>query len=79
MKRKKEMRKLLAYSTALLCILYGASVAELKAQNRKSLSGTEVTETFRPKGGNELRILALGIGKPRVAPSATYVFKMADG
>ncbi len=50
------------------------------AQNsRKAVSGTEVTGTFRAKGGNEFSILALGKGKLRVSFSGTHVYKMADG
>lgn len=73
------MKKLITHLTIFLFVIYAASVAEVKAQNRKSVSGAEVTGTFRAKGGNEFSILALGKGKLRVAFIGVYSYKMANG
>lgn len=60
----------------VLCFL---SLTEANAQNRKSVSGAEVTGTFRDESNSEFKILALGKGKLRVAFSGVYEFKTANG
>ncbi len=55
------------------------SIIELQAQTRKSVSGAEVTGTFRDPSGSEFKVLALGKGKLHVAFSGVYLFKMSDG
>jgi len=71
------MKKLLVFASLIL--LFSATGA--KAQNRKSVSAAEVNGTFRSffdgklKGNyNEIKILALGKGKLRVAFNLTYPF-----
>jgi hypothetical protein len=71
---------LLAILTALITIDSFAQTA------RGSVSGAEVTGTFRMpfrgkyKGSfNEIRILALGKGKLRIAFELTYPYTMSDG
>ena len=64
--------------TSLILLL---SIVEISAQNRKSVSAAEATGTFRAyfdgkfKGNyNEIKILALGRGKLRVAFELTYPY-----
>ena len=71
------MKKLLIFAS--LFLLFSATCAN--AQNRKSVSAVEVNGTFRSffdgkfKGNyNEIKILALGNGKLRVAFDLTYPF-----
>lgn len=49
------------------------------AQTREAVSAAEVNGTFRTGDGDEIKILSVGKGKLRVAISAIYTFKMADG
>lgn len=49
------------------------------AQDRKAVSGVEVTGTFRDVSGSEFNILALGKRKLRIAFSGVYAYKMANG
>lgn len=51
----------------------------VEAQTRKSVSGAEVTGTFRDSSGSEFNILVLGKGKLRVGFSGVYTYKMANG
>ena len=71
------MKKFSVYFVLLFfCFL---ALLETKAQNRKSVSGAEVTGTFRDISGSEFSILALGRGKLRVSFSGVYTFKMSNG
>jgi len=56
-----------------------ALAMEAKAQNRKAVSGAEVTGTFRDASGSEFSVLALGKGKLRVGFSGVYNYKMRNG
>ncbi len=49
------------------------------AQNRKAVSGAEVTGTFRDVSGSEFKVSALGKGKLRIVFSGVYNYKMANG
>lgn len=71
------MKRLLIFLSIFAICFF--SIIEAKAQTRKSVSGAEVTGTFRDKSGSEFKILALGKGKLRVAFSGVYLFKMSDG
>ncbi len=71
------MKKLLIFASLILLF----STINANAQNRKSVSAAEVNGTFRSffdgkfKGNyNEIKILALGKGKLRVAFDLTYPF-----
>jgi len=71
------MRKLLIFASLIFLI----SVFETNAQNRKSVGAAEVSGTFRSHFGgkfkgsyNEVRILALGKGKLRVAFELVYPY-----
>lgn len=71
------MKKLLIFASLILLF----STINANAQNRKSVSVAEVNGTFRSffdgkfKGNyNEIKILALGKGKLRVAFDLTYPF-----
>ncbi len=71
------MKKLLIFASLLFTI----SIFEINAQNRKSVSAAEAGGTFRSffdgkfKGNyNEIKILALGNGKLRVAFELTYPY-----
>ena len=71
------MNKLLVFTSLILLF----SVIDANAQNRKSVSAAEANGTFRSffddksKGNyNEIKILALGKGKLRVAFNLTYPF-----
>jgi hypothetical protein len=64
--------------TSLILLL---SVVEISAQNRKSVGASEVNGTFRSyfdgkfkDNYNEIKILALGRGKLRVALGLTYPY-----
>ncbi|MGI8495583.1 MAG: hypothetical protein ACR2L1_09775 [Pyrinomonadaceae bacterium] len=71
------MNKFTIYFVVLfLCFL---TVIETKSQTRKSVSGAEVTGTFRDVSGSEFKILALGRGKLRVGFSGVYNFKTKNG
>jgi len=73
----RRIRKLrFTFSISILVIfvtLFCAAVSY--AQHRRSVSGAEVTGTFRQKGGNEFKILALGKNKLRIGFSGIYVYK----
>ena len=71
------MKKLFSF----LCVFafFFALATEAKSQNRKAVSGAEVTGTFRDVSGSEFSILARGKGKLRVAFSGIYPYKMANG
>jgi hypothetical protein len=71
------MKKLLSF-LGVFVFCFGLAT-EIKSQNRKSVSGTEVTGTFRDVSGSEFSILALGKGKLRVSFSGVYTYKMANG
>jgi len=71
------MKKLLVFA----CLILLLSATGANAQNRKSVSAAEASGTFRSffngkfKGNyNEIKILALGKGKLRVAFNLTYPF-----
>ncbi len=71
------MKKLLIFASLLFTI----SIFEINAQNRKSVGAAEAGGTFRSffdgkfKGNyNEIKILALGNGKLRVAFELTYPY-----
>ena len=49
------------------------------AQDRKSVSGAEVTGTFKTKNGSEFLIQALGKGRLKIEFNGTYEYKMANG
>ena len=71
------MKKLTIFLAVFaLCFMF---FAPAKAQDRKSVSGAEVTGTFRDASGSEFKILALGKGKLRVSFSGVYVYKMTNG
>lgn len=70
---------------ALFFLAFGA-VFQTRAQNRKAVSGAEVTGTFRDyfngkfKGShNEIKILALGKGKIKVSFDLLYPHLDAEG
>ena len=65
----------------LFCVLFIASIfaAEANAQNRKAVTGKEVTGTFRAGNGSEFKILALGKNRLRVAFSGTYEYDSQYG
>lgn len=76
------MKKFLILTALLLTIL----TIETNAQNRKSVGAAEVNGTFRDYFGgrykgnyNEVKILALGGGKLRVAFQLTYPYTTAAG
>jgi hypothetical protein len=72
-----KKKKLLTFFGCLaLCIFFAI---ETKAQNRKSVTGAEVTGTFRTKDGDEFKVAALGKGKLRIAFSGVYMHKTASG
>jgi len=71
------MRRLVTFFG--IFVLSFLSFAEANAQDRKSVSGAEVTGIFRDESNSELKISALGKGKLRVAFSGVYEFKMANG
>ena len=73
------MKKSLLFFSFLLFIFLSAAPTESKAQTRKSVSGAEVTGTFRDVSGSEFKILALGRGKLRVSFSGVYPYKTANG
>ena len=71
------MKKLLICA----CLIFLSATIDAKAQNRNSVSAAEVNGTFRSafagkfKGNySEIKILALGKGKLRVAFDLTYPF-----
>ncbi len=77
------MRKLLFLAGLVLMF---SSVQAINAQNRKSVSAAEVNGAFRDYFGgkykdsyNEIKILALGGGKLRVAFELVYPYTMANG
>ncbi len=77
------MKKLLLL--AILAFIF-SSVQTIHSQDRKSVSAAEVNGTFRDYFGgkykdsyNEIKILALGGGKLRVAFELVYPYTMANG
>ncbi len=73
------MKRLLVFSGVFIFIFSLFTTTETIAQTRKSVSGAEVTGTFRDVSGSELSISALGKGKLRVSFSGVYTYKMANG
>ncbi len=73
------MKNLLSFWGFAIFIFFCCVPTETNAQTRKSVSGTEVTGTFRDESGSEFRILALGKGKLRVAFSGIYMHMTASG
>lgn len=71
------MKKLLSFLSVFVFTFVLPSDAQ--SQNRKAVSGAEVTGTFRDASGSEFSILALGKGKLRVSFSGVYTYKMANG
>jgi hypothetical protein len=71
---------MLKNSLLVVCVLVFTAFAMPAAAQRKIVSGSEVTGTFktRPEGTyqNELRILALGAGKIRFGIQAYYPYKV---
>ncbi len=72
------MKNLTVILSIFLLFLFG-SVNLTAAQDRKAVSGAEVTGTFRSAGGNEFSILAIGKGKLRIAFSGVYEYDSAYG
>lgn len=72
------MKKTVA-AYCVLIIALSAFSSQSFAQNRKAVSGAEVTGTFRNKAGSEFMIQALGGGVLKIAFSGIYSYKMADG
>ena len=77
------MKKLLLLAGLVFML---SSVQTINAQTRKSVGAAEVNGTFRDYFGgkykgsyNEIKILALGGGKLRVAFELVYPYTMADG
>lgn len=70
--------KLFNFIGLLVLALFVLSVPS-EAQKRKSVSAAEVNGTFRARGGNEFKILALGNNKLKVAFSGLYAYKTASG
>jgi hypothetical protein len=73
------MKRLLVFSGVFIFIFSLFTTIETIAQTRKSVSGAEVTGTFRDVSGSEFGILALGKGKLRVSFSGVYNYKMRNG
>ena len=73
------MKRLLVFSGVFIFIFSLFTTIETIAQTRKSVSGTEVTGTFRNASGSEFSILALGKGKLRISFSGVYPYKTANG
>jgi hypothetical protein len=73
------MKRLLVFSGVFIFIFSLFTMVETIAQTRKSVSGTEVTGTFRDVSGSEFSILALGKGKLRVSFSGIYIYKIVNG
>ncbi len=72
------MKKLLIICSVFVFCFVAA--VEVNAQNRKAVSGAEVTGTFRETAsGSEFKILALGKGKLRVDYLGFYWYKIARG
>lgn len=72
------MNKIKTIIAVFACLMIIAT-NHVDAQDRKAVSGTEVTGTFRDAGGNEFNILALGKGKLRVAFAGIYEYKSPYG
>ncbi len=66
----------LFFKRAALAIGLGCVLAQPLAAQRASVSGAEVTGTFRAKGGNEFKILALGKGRLQVEFNGVYAYKV---
>lgn len=73
------MRRLRVFSGVFIFILSFFTIAETIAQTRKSVSGAEVTGTFRSVSGSEFSIVALGRGKLRVIFSGVYTYNIVNG
>jgi hypothetical protein len=71
------MKNLLSFLGVLVFCF--ALATEANAQNRKAVSGAEVTGTFRAASGSEFSVSALGKGKLRVSFSGVYNYKMRNG
>lgn len=78
----KKMKKLLIFAGLIFVIF----AVQTNAQDRKSVSAAEVNGTFRmPFGGkykgsyNEIKILALGKGRLRVAFGLVYPYTTGTG
>jgi hypothetical protein len=67
------------FSGVFIFIFSLFTTIETIAQTRKSVSGAEVTGTFRNISGSEFGILALGRGKLRISFSGVYPYKTANG
>lgn len=68
-------KKPYAITLALLAMIVFSHVVASFSQTRRSVSGAEATGTFRAKGGNEFKILALGKGKLKIAFTGLYEYK----
>ncbi len=64
------------FTRAALALGLGCVLVQPLAAQRASVSGAEVTGTFRAKGGNEFKILALGKGKLQVEFNGVYAYKV---
>jgi hypothetical protein len=73
------MKRLLLFPVTFIFVFSLFMAIEVIAQTRKSVSGAEVTGTFRDVSGSELHISALGKGKLRVSFSGVYNYKMRNG
>jgi hypothetical protein len=70
---------LMKITVAAYCVLIVALCAfssQSLAQNRKAVSGAEVTGTFRNKAGSEFQIQALGNGKLKIHFEGIYPYKV---
>jgi hypothetical protein len=79
-------KRLLAVSCAALCLLFLGFAGQSGAQNRKAVTAGEVNGTFRSffggryKGSyNEIKILALGNNRLKVAFELVYPFTGGAG
>ncbi len=69
------MKNLLLFWGFAIFIFFCCVPVETNAQTRKSVSGAEVTGTFRDKSGSEFKISALGKSKLRIGFSGVYSYK----
>ena len=80
------MRKYLTYLFFAAAFLMAGTATSVAQGNRASVSGAEVTGTFRmnfqgkfKQQSNDLKIMALGRGKLRIAFDLVYPYSLPDG
>jgi hypothetical protein len=73
------MKRITVFLSFFIFIFSTFATTKTIAQARKSVSGAEVTGTFRDVSGSEFSILVLGKGKLRVSFSGVYNYKMRNG